>query len=171
MVTVTEPDARARRAHEALAAVTDPELPDLSIEELGILREVTDVDGTVVVTVTPTFSGCPAMAEILSSMDRVLAAAGVAPYRIDSRLSPAWRSTWITPAGRDKLHRAGIAPPAGEPPAGPVDLVLGRRARSVCCPRCGAETTELLSEFGATACRSLWRCVACREPFDTIKAV
>ena len=142
---------------ERLAQVTDPELPVLTIEDLGILRDV-EVDGRhVVVTITPTYSGCPALQEI--SRDIVAALDG---YDVEVRtvLSPAWTTEWMSEDGRRKLEEFGVAPPG----RGPVTIAL-----SVRCPQCGSGDTEELSRFGSTACKSLWRCRSCREPFDRFK--
>jgi ring-1,2-phenylacetyl-CoA epoxidase subunit PaaD len=150
-------------AYEAAAAVKDPEIRVLTIEELGILRDVSVADdGRAVVTITPTYSGCPAMDVIRREIERAVNDAG---FTADIRtvLAPAWTTDWITPAGRDKLAASGIAPPA--PAGGPVRVAL-----SVRCPRCGSPDTEQLSAFGSTACKALWRCRACRDPFDAIKA-
>ena len=152
---------------EAIAAVPDPEIRVLTIADLGILRgiEVAD-DGRVVVTITPTYTGCPAMDVI--RRDIVVAAnrAGAAEVEVRTELSPPWSTDWISAAGRAKLAAAGTAPP---PPArampGTTMLRLTMR-----CPRCGSPDTEELSRFGSTACKSFWRCRACREPFDAIKA-
>lgn len=142
---------------ERVAAVLDPELPAVTIEDLGILRDVT-VEGThVTVTITPTYSGCPAMQEITDDIRTALDG-----YDVEVRtvLSPAWTTDWITEAGRRALEADGIAPP------GPVFVRLG----GLGCPRCGSRDTEELSRFGSTACKSLWRCRSCREPFDHVKA-
>lgn len=164
---------------DALGAVPDPEVPVLSIADLGILREVTvdDVAGTVDVTITPTYSGCPAMAAIADHVAHVCRTAGWRP-RVTTRLSPAWTTDWMSAAGREKLRRFGIAPPGGHAhtgsadpamPAGPVVVALARRV--VACPRCGSDDTTELARFGSTACKSLRRCEACREPFDEFKTI
>jgi ring-1,2-phenylacetyl-CoA epoxidase subunit PaaD len=140
----------------------DPELRIVTIEELGILRRV-DVDGSrVTVTITPTYSGCPAMDVIRADIRRALAAAGYDDVDVRTVLSPAWTTDWITESARVKLSAAGIAPPT----AGVVALRL-----TVACPRCGSPDTEELSRFSSTACQALWRCRACGEPFDHIKAL
>ena len=144
-----------RRAWAAAASVADPEIPALSIAELGVLRAVTEGPDGVEVTITPTYSGCPAMAIIALDIEAALAAAGIGPVRVRNVLAPAWTTDWITAEGRRKLLASGIAPPVA-------------RGAPVACPRCGAEA-EILSEFGSTACKSLWRCRACREPFDHFK--
>jgi ring-1,2-phenylacetyl-CoA epoxidase subunit PaaD len=159
-------------AWDAAAAVIDPELRALTIEDLGILRDV-HVDGPtghVTVTITPTYSGCPAMDVIRTDIRRALAGAGYDDVEVRTVLGPAWSTDWITPAGRAKLEATGIAPPsraAGRPGAGGrVALTL-----SVRCPHCGSPDTEELSRFGSTACKALWRCRVCAEPFDHVKAI
>ena len=145
-----------------LAGVTDPEIPVLTIDDLGILRDVTIEDGAVTVTITPTYSGCPAMDEIRSDIDAALAAHGWRDVTVRTVLSPAWTTEWMSEAGKAKLASYGIAPPRG---TGPVDLLLG----GLTCPQCGSRDTEELSRFASTACKSLWRCRSCREPFDHFK--
>ncbi len=157
----------------ALAAtVTDPEMPMVTLADLGIIRDVReDADG-VVVTITPTYSGCPAMDEIRADLRRVLTGAGYRRVEVRTALTPAWTTDWITADGRRKLAEAGIAPPGPAPrrASGPVPLVLGRR-RDVPCPQCGHAATEQIAEFSATACRELRRCPACREPFEHVKEI
>jgi ring-1,2-phenylacetyl-CoA epoxidase subunit PaaD len=151
-------------ARELAAAVLDPELPLVTIEELGILRRVDEREGRVTVTITPTYSGCPAMDAIRADIVAALSAGGYDDVSVSTELGQPWTSDWITPAGRVKLATAGIAPPG--PAGGPVGLTLAVR-----CPRCGSPETEELSRFGATACKALWRCRACREPFERVKAI
>jgi ring-1,2-phenylacetyl-CoA epoxidase subunit PaaD len=150
----------------AAAAVVDPEIRVVTIEELGILREVTeDPDtGRVTVTITPTYSGCPAMDVIRADIRTALAAAGHPDVEVRTVFAPAWSTDWISESGRAKLAAAGIAPPGPAGRTGPVPLTIGVR-----CPRCGSVDTELLSRFGSTACKALWRCRACRDPFDQVK--
>jgi ring-1,2-phenylacetyl-CoA epoxidase subunit PaaD len=149
-------------ARDAAAAVVDPEIRVITIEELGILRDVTEEPGGAVrVTITPTYSGCPAMDVIRSDIRQALARAGYPDADVVTQLRPAWSTDMISESGRAKLAAAGIAPPS---PAGPVLVPL-----SVRCPRCGSPDTEELSRFGSTACKSLWRCRACAEPFDRVK--
>ena len=156
-------DAR-QRAYDAVATVTDPEIPVLTIADLGVLRDVTLTGERVEVTITPTYSGCPAMHVIALEIDLALARAGFADRAIRIVLSPAWTTDWLTEVGRDKLAAYGIAPPA---------RTGGRRAlfgeTAIACPRCHSADTERLAEFGSTACKSLYRCRACREPFDAFK--
>ncbi len=152
----------AERARTAVEAVCDPEIPVLTIADLGVLRDVVAVGDAVEIVITPTYSGCPAMSVIQLDIELALAAAGIAG-RVRTVLHPAWTTDWLTESGRDKLRVYGIAPP----PAG------GRRALfgtdTVACPRCGSVETAVLSEFGSTSCKALWRCLACREPFDVFK--
>jgi ring-1,2-phenylacetyl-CoA epoxidase subunit PaaD len=152
---------------EAVGAVPDPEVPVLTIDDLGMLREVRrDADGTVTVIVTPTYSGCPAMDVIRHRIEETLVAEGIERYRVETVLSPAWTTEWMSEDGKRKLKEYGIAPPTGRRAIGrTVALML-----TVRCPLCGSPDTTELSRFGSTACKSLWRCNACREPFDHFKA-
>jgi ring-1,2-phenylacetyl-CoA epoxidase subunit PaaD len=144
---------------DVVASVADPELPFLTIEELGILRDVVvDDAGRVIVTITPTYSGCPAMDAIRADIVRAVTEAGHDDVVVHTRLSPAWSTDQMTEAGREKLRANGIAPP------GPVLLQIRPR-----CPRCGSGEVEELSRFGSTACKALWRCRTCGEPFDAVK--
>jgi ring-1,2-phenylacetyl-CoA epoxidase subunit PaaD len=156
------------RAREIAASVLDPELPMVTIEDLGILRDVTEDDqGRVHVTITPTYSGCPAMEAIREDLFSTLELAGFQRVDVEFVLSPAWSTDDLTDEGRDKLARAGIAPPGPVSVAdGPVSLAL-----SVRCPQCGSLDTRESSRFGSTACKSLWICRSCREPFDHFKAL
>lgn len=151
------------RALAILETVTDPEIPVLTIGDLGILRDVAVHDDTVDVTITPTYSGCPAMNMIALDIETSLARAGI-PARVRTSLSPAWTTDWLTDAARRKLAAFGIAPP---------EHSASRRAlfgeAHPACPHCGSKDTEQISEFGSTACKSLHRCRACREPFDAFK--
>ncbi|WP_343216374.1 1,2-phenylacetyl-CoA epoxidase subunit PaaD [Inquilinus limosus] len=160
----SEPDTLRQRAWEAAAAVVDPELPVLTIADLGVLRDVTVRDGRVEVAITPTYSGCPAMSVIALEIGLALERAGIGGARVRTVLSPAWTTAWLTPDGRRKLAAYGVAPPQDG---------AGRRAlfgaETVPCPLCGSVHTERLSEFGSTSCKALWRCTDCREPFDYFK--
>ena len=162
------------RAREIAATVTDPEMPMLTLADLGVLRDVyVGRNGTVVVTITPTYSGCPAMSTMRDDLRRRLAAGGVEHVDVRTVLEPAWSSDWITPEGRRKLTEHGISAPAHVTarPAGPVALTLNPPRRLLHCPQCGSTNTELTSEFGATSCKSLHRCLDCREPFDHVKEI
>ncbi|WP_369029656.1 1,2-phenylacetyl-CoA epoxidase subunit PaaD [Streptomyces adonidis] len=161
----------ARYARRIAARVPDPELPMLTLADLGVLRGVELAeDGTVVASLTPTYSGCPAMAEMRADVAARLTDAGYARVEIRTVLDPPWTSDWITPAGRRKLTEHGIAPP-GAAPHGPVALSLLPTRRTVPCPRCGSADTEETSRFAATSCKALWRCRACREPFEYVKEI
>ena len=155
------------------ATVTDPELPMLTLADLGIIREVRETPDGVVVAITPTYSGCPAMDAIRDDLTAALHDAGYDLVEVRTVLDPAWTTDWITASGREKLAAAGIAPPGAAPrrDAGPVPLVLGPSRRTVACPRCGHLDTEQISAFSATACRELRRCPACREPFEHVKEI
>ena len=165
MVTVLEPHSDLRqRAWNAAAGVVDPEIPVLTIADLGVLRDVV-VDGDrVEVAITPTYSGCPAMNMIALEIELALEREGFAKPKIRTVLSPAWTTDWMSEDGRRKLREYGIAPPQG---ANSRRALFG--VQDVACPQCGSSNTELLSEFGSTSCKALWRCKACREPFDYFK--
>jgi ring-1,2-phenylacetyl-CoA epoxidase subunit PaaD len=162
--------AEVERARAIAGSVPDPELPMVTIADLGILRDVTVTDGGVEVALTPTYLGCPALAEMCRQVSARLTAAGFAEVRVRTVLAPPWSSDDITPDGRQKLAAAGIAPPQPAP-KGPVPLTLGAPHRRVACPRCGADDTAQTSAFGATACTALYRCAVCREPFEYVKEI
>jgi ring-1,2-phenylacetyl-CoA epoxidase subunit PaaD len=172
---VTQPGApeTVARAWRVLDDVLDPEVPAISVTELGIVRDVIAHDDGLEVVVTPTYSGCPATEVIAHTIAQALAGAGLGPARVTQRRAPAWTTAWITPQGRAKLRAYGIAPPgacAGESASGNVSPIR-LMARAVDCPRCGSTQTERLAAFGSTACKSLYRCVACREPFEHFKPI
>lgn len=161
----------SRRAWRVAAAVTDPEIPVLTIEDLGVLRaaEVDARSGAVRVTITPTYSGCPAMDAIRDDLMLALTAAGYADVRVDLVLAPAWTTDWMSDAGREKLRRFGIAPPSGHAAArdtGPVRVAL-----AVKCPQCGSLRTREIARFGSTSCKALFECLDCLEPFDSFKVL
>lgn len=174
MVSLSEQQERAAPAPVAAtvawriaAAVPDPEVPVLSIEDLGVLRDVA-VDGErVTVTITPTYSGCPAVDAIRDDIVLALTAAGFAEVDVRLTLTPAWTTDWMSDAGKDKLRAYGIAPPTGRAAAsgtGPIRLQM-----AVKCPRCGSLDTKELARFGSTSCKALYECRACLEPFDHFK--
>ncbi|SMG40200.1 1,2-phenylacetyl-CoA epoxidase subunit PaaD [Paraburkholderia susongensis] len=185
MTTSTAPRAAATadpalaRAWTVLEAVPDPEIPVVSIRELGILRDVRRAaDGALEVVITPTYSGCPAMSQIAQDIAHALDAAQLAPYRVATVLAPAWTTDWITTDAREKLRAYGIAPPTGQcgSSAGSalasqekVLRFVPRALPAPSCPRCGSAHTERLAQFGSTACKALYRCLDCREPFDYFK--
>ena len=165
MVTVLDRDsALRRRAWDAAAGVVDPEIPVLTIADLGVLRDVTLSGDHVEVVITPTYSGCPAMNMIALEIEVALERAGFRHPKVRTVLSPAWTTDWMSEDGRRKLRDYGIAPPQ---PASSRRALFG--VQEVACPQCGSDNTELLSEFGSTSCKALWRCKACREPFDYFK--
>jgi ring-1,2-phenylacetyl-CoA epoxidase subunit PaaD len=153
---------------DAVAAVVDPEIRVITIDDLGILRDVTvDEGGRVVVTITPTYSGCPAMDVIRSDITSAARFAGAHDVEVRTILAPAWTTDWISADGRAKLAASGIAPPSPVRAAGPIPVTIGLSIR---CPRCNSTDTVELSRFGSTACKALRRCRACAEPFDHLKA-
>jgi ring-1,2-phenylacetyl-CoA epoxidase subunit PaaD len=165
MVMVLEHDSELRqRAWDAAASVVDPEIPVLTIADLGVLRDVVLDGDHVEVAITPTYSGCPAMNMIALEVEIALERAGFREPKVRTVLSPAWTTDWMSEEGRRKLHAYGIAPPQSS---------RSRRAlfgeQAVTCPQCGSGNTEVLSEFGSTSCKALWRCKSCREPFDYFK--
>jgi ring-1,2-phenylacetyl-CoA epoxidase subunit PaaD len=158
----------------AAGEVPDPEIPVLTLDDLGIVRDVrVTADGTVEVDLTPTYTGCPATEVIAADVTTALRAAGAPRIVVRTVLSPAWTTEWMTTAGRRKLREWGVAPPGAVYPAppgatgpGPVALALSAR-----CPRCGSPDTREISRFGSTPCKALWTCRACLEPFDSFKAL
>jgi ring-1,2-phenylacetyl-CoA epoxidase subunit PaaD len=162
-----EVNDRADAAWAVLDTVPDPEVPALSLRDLGIVREVNLRGDGLEVVLTPTYSGCPATEVIATSVRDALEGEGLGPVTITQRLAPAWTTDWISEAGKRKLREYGIAPPG---PAGAAQAI-SIRARHVPCPRCGNPETERLSAFGSTACKALYRCLACREPFEHFKPI
>jgi len=165
VVTTAQPDHDLlQRVWDVAAQVVDPEIPVLTIADLGVLRDVAVNDGCIEVAITPTYSGCPAMNMIALEIEIALTREGIPNSKVRTVLSPAWTTDWMSDDGRRKLKDYGIAPPqAGS----------GRRAlfgeQQVACPQCSSIDTEVLSEFGSTSCKALWRCKNCREPFDYFK--
>lgn len=154
------------RARRAAAAVVDPEIPVVTIEDLGILRSVETEGGRAIARLTPTYSGCPAVLAIELAVESALLEAGFEPV-VERVLAPAWTTDWITEEGRAKLKAYGIAPP--EKASNSIRALFGET--EVACPRCGSHETTRVSEFGSTACKALYRCAACREPFDYFKCI
>lgn len=158
----------AAQIERLIRDIPDPEIPVISIDDLGIVRSI-EVEGeTVRVTITPTYSGCPAVQAITDQIDWTVRRHGLRA-EVVTTLSPAWTTDWMSERGRESLRRFGIAPPTGTRPAGPVRV--GLSVRQVACPTCGSTDTEELSRFGSTACKALRRCLACREPFEEFKAI
>jgi ring-1,2-phenylacetyl-CoA epoxidase subunit PaaD len=165
MVTAVLNDADLwQRAWDVAASVVDPEIPVLTIADLGVLRDVAISDGRVEVAITPTYSGCPAMNMIALEIELALEREGFSKPKIRTVLSPAWTTDWMSEDGRRKLREYGIAPPLA---ANSRRVLFG--VLKVACPQCGSTDTEVLSEFGSTSCKALWRCKSCREPFDYFK--
>jgi ring-1,2-phenylacetyl-CoA epoxidase subunit PaaD len=161
-------DTLLARVEAALKAVPDPEIPVITIHQLGVIRAIDRVGAGLRVTITPTYSGCPAMRVMEEDIRRVCDRAGV-PVEVVTQLSPAWTTDWMSEEGREALRRFGIAPPTGEKAHGPVPV--GLSVRQVDCPLCGSSQTEEISRFGSTACKALRRCLSCREPFDEFKTI
>lgn len=159
-----------------LAEVEDPEIPVISVVDLGIVRQVDWQDDTLVIAVTPTYSGCPAVNVINFEIEKHLRTKGIKDLRIERRLSPPWTTEWLSDAGREKLKGYGIAPPipgtgAPDRKAQRAARLAGRSALDVECPRCGSRETERVSQFGSTPCKASWRCRDCLEPFDYFKCI
>lgn len=163
---------RARDEYwKAVSDVLDPEVPVLSVVDLGIVRDIREEDDTVVVDVTPTYSGCPAMRVIEQDIVDALLRAGANAVRVNTVYAPAWTTDWIREDARERLRAYGIAPPSGSSAVATELVTLQRRSPRVACPRCGSHRTELKSEFGSTACKALYVCGSCGEPFDYFKAI
>ena len=164
--------SRVARALAVLDTVPDPEVPALSVRELGLVRELVDHGDALEVVLTPTYSGCPATEIISRDVVDAIDAAGLGPARVTMRRAPAWSSSWISESGRAKLLACGIVPPGPvQAEAGVPIRIVGRRADAVACPRCASARTERLSAFGSTACKALYRCLACGEPFEYFKPI
>lgn len=158
----------ADQVYAWLQEVPDPEIPVLSVVDLGVVRDVSWDGEACVVVITPTYSGCPAMREITQDILQTLARHGIAEVRVETRLAPAWTTDWMSEKGREALKGYGIAAPAERA----VDISgISRRTAgpAIACPRCGSKDTRLVSNFGSTSCKALYRCVSCREPFDYFK--
>ena len=151
-------NASVEQIWQWLAAIPDPEIPVISLVDLGVVRDVVWDGDTLVVTVTPTYSGCPATRVINLDIAQALGARGVEKLRLERRLSPPWTTDWLSAEGREKLSAYGIAPPV-------------ERGRSIACPRCGSNQTERISQFGSTPCKAHFRCADCLEPFDHFKCI
>ena len=153
---------------QLLEEVSDPEIPVLSVLDLGIVRNVSVADGQVQVIITPTYSGCPAMNTIATEIEQKLKEEGFKDISIETQLSPAWTTDWLTEQGKQKLEEYGIAPPV-EPT--PDTTALFGKAIAVRCPQCKSGNTHMISQFGSTACKSLYQCQDCLEPFDYFKCL
>ena len=163
---------RTERAWEVLGAVLDPEVPALSVRDLGIVRDVVDHGDELEVVLTPTYSGCPATEVIEANVLSAIESEGLGPARATLRRAPAWTTDWISEEGRRKLREYGIAPPSHVVPADGVPVRIFRRAEEkIACPHCGSVRTEQLAAFGSTACKAMYRCLSCREPFEHFKPI
>lgn len=169
----TPADPRIAQAWDVLQGVLDPEVPALSVCDLGIVREVIAHAGQLEIVLTPTYSGCPATEVIEHDVLAAIGAAGLGPAHVTLRRAPAWTTDWISEQGRQKLLDYGIAPPGAAAPDVAVPIrIFGRKADpAIACPRCASLFTERLSAFGSTACKSLYRCLSCREPFEHFKPI
>lgn len=166
--TVTPDEPRLVQARQAIAEVCDPEIPVLTLDDLGVVRDISlTADGTIEVMITPTYSGCPAMTVMELDLHTALARAGFANTRIKTILTPAWSSDWMSAAGHEKLRAYGIAPPIRRG----AQRALFADEQKLPCPRCASNATQKVSEFGSTACKAHWRCEACLEPFDAFKCI
>jgi ring-1,2-phenylacetyl-CoA epoxidase subunit PaaD len=165
--------SRVERAWTVLDGVLDPEVPVVSVCDLGIVRDVVETDEGLTVVVTPTYSGCPATEVIEKSIVDALVADGLGPIRVEMRRAPAWTTDWMSEKGRRQLREYGIAPPGPVAAAlsAPLRFVPRQPPKALACPRCESTNTERISAFGATACKALWRCKACGEPFEHFKPI
>ncbi len=175
---VADASTRVERAWQVLATVLDPEVPAVSVRDLGIVRDVIEpgagVDGSLEIVLTPTYSGCPATEVIEHDVLAAVHAAGLGPAHVTLRRAPAWTTDWISDEGRAKLLAYGIAPPGPAAPDVAVPMRFFSRKTEVvalACPRCGSTHTERLAAFGSTACKAIWRCTACKEPFEHFKPI
>lgn len=169
MSLAPEPHSRVAQAWDVLATVLDPEVPALTLVDLGVVRAVRVAEGILEVDLTPTYTGCPATAAIALDATTALERAGLGPVKINTVNSPAWTTDWIGEAAREKLRAYGIAPPIGSASKGKRALFADDA--NPACPRCASVRVEKTSEFGSTACKALYRCLACREPFEYFKCI
>lgn len=154
-----------------LEEVPDPEIPVISVVDLGIVRDVCWAVDELRVAITPTYSGCPATQAIADDIAQALRARGIQRLRLETRLAPPWTTDWISPSGREKLRAYGIAPPAEQAPPRSGPTRLKRQGPPIPCPRCGSTQTVKISEFGSTPCKAQYQCRECREPFDYFKCI
>ena len=165
--------SRVERAWDVLSTVLDPEVPAVSVRDLGIVRDVIEHDDGLEIVLTPTYSGCPATEVIEADVLKAIAGAGLGAARVTLQRAPAWTTDWISAEGRAKMLAYGIAPPSPTRADGGVPIrFIGRPPlAALACPRCGSHHTERLSAFGSTACKATWRCIACKEPFEHFKPI
>jgi len=162
MVTMSD---KTETAHlfELLSSVTDPEIPVLTLQDLGVLRDISVDNGEVTITITPTYAGCPAMQTMQTDIEKALQDAGYQQIKVKQSLSPAWSTDWMTQNGREKLRAYGIAPP--------LKTACDQSSGSIECPQCNSSEVKRISEFGSTACKALYQCRDCLEPFDYFKCI
>jgi len=160
---MTAEQTETARLFELLNSVVDPEIPVLTLRDLGVLRDISVSDGEVRVTITPTYAGCPAMETMRADIESTLAAAGYKQVLVQQKLSPAWSTDWMSMSGREKLRAYGIAPP--------VKTICGQPGGGIECPQCSSTEVKRISEFGSTACKALYQCQDCLEPFDYFKCI
>jgi ring-1,2-phenylacetyl-CoA epoxidase subunit PaaD len=149
--------------YELLKYVCDPEIPVLTLMDLGVLRDISVSQNSIKISITPTYAGCPAMEMMRADIESTLAKAGYQNVQVEQRLSPAWTTDWMSDAGRKKLFAYGIAPPAS--------TSCGKKTGNIECPQCNSQNVKIISEFGSTACKALYRCQDCKEPFDYFKCI
>jgi ring-1,2-phenylacetyl-CoA epoxidase subunit PaaD len=154
---------------DEIKAIPDPEIPVITIEELGILKNISIENNILYVTITPTYTGCPAMQHIENDIKKIAQKHFLNNYQVNTVLSPAWTTDWITDAAKEKLSAYGIAPP--EKTSVNKAVLLGKAERVVICPQCGSAETEMINQFGSTACKALYKCKSCLEPFDYFKCL
>ena len=159
VANITDP----AQLYELLSSVVDPEIPVLTLQDLGVLRDISVDDGKITVSITPTYAGCPAMETMRADIESTLAEAGYLKVSVQQVLSPAWTTDWMSENGRKKLRAYGIAPP--------VNTTCGQQTDRIECPQCGSDDVKRISEFGSTACKALYQCQDCREPFDYFKCI
>jgi ring-1,2-phenylacetyl-CoA epoxidase subunit PaaD len=171
--SATNTSARTEHAWQVLGTVLDPEVPAVSVRDLGIVRDVIERDDGLEIVLTPTYSGCPATEVIEHDVLAAIDAAGLGPARVTLQRAPAWTTDWISAEGLEKMHAYGIAPPGPARADGAVPIrFFGRDiAPKLACPRCGSMNTERLAAFGSTACKAIYRCIACKEPFEHFKPI
>ena len=162
-MVVVENKQDTAQLFELLSSVCDPEIPVLTLQDLGILRDISVDNGEITVTITPTYAGCPAMETMRSDVESTLARAGFQRVTVQQRLSPAWTTDWMSESGRKKLRAYGIAPP--------VSTNCARQTAAIECPQCDSGDVKKISEFGSTACKALYQCRDCLEPFDYFKCI
>ena len=162
MVAVSD-TAQSAQLFELLSNVVDPEIPVLTLQDLGVLRDISVTDGEVKVIITPTYAGCPAIETMQADIETTLAEAGYQQVTVQQSLSPAWTTDWMSESGREKLRAYGVAPPAM--------TACGQQKETITCPQCNSANVKRVSEFGSTACKALYQCQDCREPFDYFKCI